>query len=176
MFTVFVGLSVTKATKFGSKYVIDWLSEGEDIWHIGSPGLAVHHCWNWWTLARGSPWSAKILKGVKISVTLFSYIIWPSAMKFGGAEGLANKPLFPEFGELDPGPASATPCGDMRQSFTDELVIIFLNYQWTFRILYNYLSIKTYYILPNLPELFRCRQYGWFRTHTPSHTHTHTHT
>jgi len=31
---------------------------------------------------RRYPWSAKILKDIK-NVTLFSYIIWLSAMKFG---------------------------------------------------------------------------------------------
>jgi len=32
---------------------------------------------------RGSPCGAKLVKGVKKFVTLFSYIVWPSAMKYG---------------------------------------------------------------------------------------------
>ena len=34
--------------------------------------------------------SAKMLKGVKIYVTLFSYMVWLSAMKYGIARGLDN--------------------------------------------------------------------------------------
>ena len=48
-FTVFF-LSVTlsmKSTKFGSRYLVDRLSEEDEIWHIGSPGLAVHQCRDW---------------------------------------------------------------------------------------------------------------------------------
>jgi len=70
---------------------------------------------------------------VKI-VTLFSYVVWPSAMKFGIVRGLANQHLLPKFGELW-FRNSAKPCDDIHdQSFTDALVSvcflfgIFLNY------------------------------------------------
>jgi len=32
----------TKSTKFGSRYLLDRLSEGDNIDHIGSPGIAVY--------------------------------------------------------------------------------------------------------------------------------------
>ena len=31
-------------------YLVDTLSEGDEIWQIDRVGLAVHHCRNWWTL------------------------------------------------------------------------------------------------------------------------------
>jgi len=46
---LFVGLSVTlstKSTKFAIRYLVDTLPEGDEIWQIDSPGLAVglHQC------------------------------------------------------------------------------------------------------------------------------------
>jgi len=63
-------------------------------------------------------------KKIKI-VTIFSYVVWPSAMKFGIVRDMANRQLFPKFRELwSKGPA--IPCGDMHQSFTDALVHSFI--------------------------------------------------
>ena len=39
------------------------------------------------------------MKGVKKFVTLFSYTVWPRAVKFRSFRGLANRHLFPEFGD-----------------------------------------------------------------------------
>jgi len=64
----------TKSTMFGSRYLVDRLSEGDEVWHIVSPVLAVHRCRDCWSLAQGVPWVSKVLKGVEIFVTLFSYI------------------------------------------------------------------------------------------------------
>ena len=41
-----------KSTKFGSRYLIDRLSEGNEIWHDGSPGFAVHNAEIGKTLAQ----------------------------------------------------------------------------------------------------------------------------
>jgi len=69
----------TKSTKFSSRYLIDRLSEGDEIWHDGSPDFAVHNAeigklWpsgtKLWPM--GSPWGAKILKGVKKFLQRFS--------------------------------------------------------------------------------------------------------
>ena len=37
---------------------------------------------------RGAPGHSKIVKGVKKFVTLFSYTVWPTAMKFGIVRGI----------------------------------------------------------------------------------------
>jgi len=37
----------TKSTKFGSRYLVDRLSKGGEIWHVVSPGLAVHRHGYW---------------------------------------------------------------------------------------------------------------------------------
>jgi len=37
----------TKSTKFGSRYLVDKLSEAYEIWHIGSSGLAADQCREW---------------------------------------------------------------------------------------------------------------------------------
>jgi len=55
----------TKSTKFRSRYRVDRVLEGDEIWHIGSPGLAVHQCQDWWTSAKMFSWGTKIVKGVK---------------------------------------------------------------------------------------------------------------
>jgi len=52
-------------------------------------------------------------------VTLFSYVVWPSAMKFGVVRGLANWHLLPKFGEL----WFRVPVKPY-QSFTDALVSV----------------------------------------------------
>jgi len=70
---------------------------------------------------RRSRWGAKIPKGVQI-VTIFSYIVWSSAVKFGSVGGVATSHLFPEFGERWFRGSHNMPCGDMHQSFTDALV------------------------------------------------------
>ena len=66
-FTVFfrsVSHASVKSTKFSRRYQIVRLSEVNEIWHIGSPDFSVYHeIGELWP--RESPWSAKILKGVK---------------------------------------------------------------------------------------------------------------
>jgi len=52
--------------KFGSKYLIDRLSEGDEIWHIGSSGLAVYSIagiGEFW--ARRSPLGRQNTEGCK---------------------------------------------------------------------------------------------------------------
>jgi len=43
---------------------------------------------------KGFPWGAIIVKSVK-NVTLLSYTVWRSAMKFGMVKGLANGHMVP---------------------------------------------------------------------------------
>jgi len=57
----------------------------------------------------GGPCGAPKYWRVQKIVTLFSYIVWPSAMKFGVIRGLANWHLFPEFRELWSG-GHSKPC------------------------------------------------------------------
>ena len=57
-----------KSTNFGSRYLVDRLSEWDEIWQVDMGVLVVHQGQDWWTLAQGS---LKILKGVKNFVTLF---------------------------------------------------------------------------------------------------------
>ena len=48
-------LSVMPSAKFmtlDSRYLAGRLSEGYEIRHVVSLGLAVHQCWNWWILAQ----------------------------------------------------------------------------------------------------------------------------
>ena len=73
----------TKSAKFGSRYLVDRFSEGDEIWYIGSPGLAVHQP----RLVIFGP-CRRPPSGVKKFVALFSYIVWPSAMKFGTTRGI----------------------------------------------------------------------------------------
>jgi len=65
---VFLCVSVTsstKLTKFGSRYLILWFSKREKIWRFVKGALDVHSGKIWELWLRGSPWGAKILKGVK---------------------------------------------------------------------------------------------------------------
>jgi len=124
---VFVGHAVNEIDEVRQQ-VSKTESKGNEIWHIGITTLLcisaeVGELW-----PRGSPWSAKILKGVNKFVTLFSYTVWPSAMKFGSVSGLANRNLFPEFCKLWSG-GRAIRCGDMHQSVTDALVGFVAQYQ-----------------------------------------------
>jgi len=80
------------STKFGSRYLVDRLSEGDEIWQFGSPGLAVHHCWGWWT--------TKYTEGCKIFVTIFSYVVWLSAIKFHTIRGIGAQQVLRDFSEL----------------------------------------------------------------------------
>jgi len=65
------------STKFGRRYLVERLSEGDEIWHNGSPALLyisaeVSELW-----PRGSSWGAKILKGIHyFSRTSFSRGRW----------------------------------------------------------------------------------------------------
>jgi len=47
-----------KSTNFGSRCLVDRLTEGDEIWQIDREGLAV-------TVGPGTPWGAKILRGLK---------------------------------------------------------------------------------------------------------------
>lgn len=60
---------------------------------------------------------------VKI-VMLFWNIVWPSAMKFGTMRGIGALQILRNFGDLWSG-GFAIPCGDMNQSFTDALDLLF---------------------------------------------------
>ena len=56
----------------------------------------------WWTLTQKVPLGLQNTEGCKKIVTLFSYTVWPSSMKFGTVSGLTNGHLFPEFSEVWP--------------------------------------------------------------------------
>jgi len=56
---------------FGSRYLLEGFSELDEICQLDRGGFAIRHHPDWWTLVQGSPWRAKILKGVKKFVTLF---------------------------------------------------------------------------------------------------------
>jgi len=68
----------TTSTKFGSKYLTDGSSEGDEIWQIDRGDLAAHQYRDFIGLLcpRETPWGAKILKGVKKFATFVSYIVW----------------------------------------------------------------------------------------------------
>jgi len=71
-FCEFVCVSVTpstKSTNSGWRYLVQASSGGDEISQLDRGGLA------------------KIAKGVN-NVTLFSYTIWPTAMKFGVVRGI----------------------------------------------------------------------------------------
>jgi len=88
-FIVFVGhASSTKLTKFSRLIDGALLSIRAKI---GEP---------WCTHTRRFPWGVKILKGVNKFVTLFSYIFWPTAMKFGMMRGICAKQVISYFDEL----------------------------------------------------------------------------
>jgi len=42
-----LSMLLMKSVKFGSRCPVDWLSEGNELWRVGSPGLAVHQCRDW---------------------------------------------------------------------------------------------------------------------------------
>jgi len=62
---------------------------------IARDGLAVHQGQDWWTCRpmTSTCSGAKILKGATFFATLFSYIVWPSAMKFGTVTPLGVRPI-----------------------------------------------------------------------------------
>ena len=76
---------------------------------VDRDGLAICHHPDWWTVVQGVALGRQNTEGCKKIVTLFSYIVWPSAMKFGMVRGLANRYLFPEFRELWSG-CTTKPC------------------------------------------------------------------
>ena len=79
------------------------LSEGDEIWHIGSPGLAVYQCRDWWTLAQEVPLGRQNTEGCKYFVALFSYIVRPRAMKFGSVRVWPMDTYSPHFVNFGPG-------------------------------------------------------------------------
>jgi len=128
-FTVFVGHVVSEIDeiKFGSRDLVD--QNGTEFGRLIEGALLyirtkIGEHW------PGGPMGRQITEGCKKFVTLFSYIAWSSAMKFGSVRGLANRHLFPEFGELRSW-VPAIPCGDMHQFFTDTLVIIIRSHRST---------------------------------------------
>ena len=147
----------TKSTKFGSRYLRQ-SQKGTKSGTLVSRTLLcisaeVGELW-----PRGSPWSAKILKGVNKFVTLFSYTVWPSAMKFGSVSGLANRNLFPEFCKLWSG-GRAIRCGDMHQSVTDALVGFVAQYQWNLYMSMNvvlvldqFYAVLPFSLIPHFPQ------------------------
>jgi len=63
-FTFFISLLAmlsTKSTKFGSRYLVDRLSAGDEIWQTD--------CCELWP--QGTPWGTKIMTGVKIFCNAF---------------------------------------------------------------------------------------------------------
>jgi len=47
----------SKLTKFGSSYLVDGLSEWDEIWQVDKRGPAVHQCRaEWWNLAELGVW------------------------------------------------------------------------------------------------------------------------
>jgi len=80
-YTVFVGLSVTlstKSTKFGSRYLVDTSSERGKFCTLVVQALLYISAGLVNFGRRGTPWAPKY-----IFATLFSYIVWPRAMKLG---------------------------------------------------------------------------------------------
>jgi len=77
LFTVFVcvlsAMPSTKSMNFGSRYLIDGLSEGDEIWHIDrTTALAVHQCRDQWTVAQEVALGRQNTEGCKkISCTTF---------------------------------------------------------------------------------------------------------
>jgi len=64
----------TKLINFGSRYLVEGFSEGDEIWHLNRGALLyittqIGELW-----PRRFPWGTKILKDIKI-VRLFSYIV-----------------------------------------------------------------------------------------------------
>jgi len=59
-------------SKFGSRYLRQGSSECDEILHVARGRVDVPHHPDLWPLAQGSPSGAKILKGVKNFVMLFS--------------------------------------------------------------------------------------------------------
>ena len=97
------------------------LKNEPEIWQLDRGGLAIHQRLGWWTLAQGIPLEHQKSEGCKIFVTLFSYTVWSSAMKFGMVMGMANGHVPRIWRTLVGGPV--IPCGDMHQSFTDALTV-----------------------------------------------------
>ena len=84
----------TKSTKFGSRYLVDRLSEVDEIWQIVSSEIAVHQCRDWWTSAQEILHGAPKYWSIKRNAFLV-YIVWLSAMKFGSVRGLVNRHFDP---------------------------------------------------------------------------------
>jgi len=55
----------TKSTNFGSRYLVEGLSEGDEIWQLDRGCLPVCHHWDWWTLAQKVPPGAPKSEGCK---------------------------------------------------------------------------------------------------------------
>jgi len=76
----------------------------------------MYHHPDWWTLAKRVPWGGKIVKGAK------NCNAFPTATRFGMIRGPIDT-YFLNFVNFGPG-GRVTPCGDLHQSFTDALVIL----------------------------------------------------
>jgi len=82
-------LSVTTSTKFGSRYLPRRFSERDEIWQLGRRRLAEHHHSTGELWTNGSPWCAKIVKGVKICNAFLVHRL-AERDKFGMVRDLAN--------------------------------------------------------------------------------------
>jgi len=118
----------TKSTKFGSRYLVDRLSEVDEIWQIVSSEIAVHQCRDWWTSAQEILHGAPKYWSIKRNAFLV-YIVWLSAMKFGSVRGLVNR-------HFVRGPA--IPCGD-----ADALIVNVLDLVIVISILCSTLALPT---------------------------------
>jgi len=77
----------TKLINFGSRYLVEGFSEGDEIWPHNRGALLyittqIGELW-----PRRFPGAPKYWNVYKI-VILFSYIVWPSAVKFGMIRGI----------------------------------------------------------------------------------------
>ena len=94
---LFVCLLVTPSTNFGSRYLVEELSEGDKIWQLDREDLAIHHHPDWWTLAQEVPLQRQNREGCKKICNAFiirrSDEIWYDA-------GIDAQQVLRDFGKL----------------------------------------------------------------------------
>ena len=105
----------TKSTKFGSRYLVEGLSERAEIWHDDG------HC----CVAGLKEFLVHFSPEHNFSTADISHTFRLNATKIGSVRGLANRNLFPDLCELWYG-EPVKPCGDMHQSF------IYARVKWFF--------------------------------------------
>jgi len=75
-----------KSTKFGSRYLVEWLSERDEIWQLDRGPYCTSPPCRLVNFGPGISLGAKIVKDVKkIVVTLFLYSVWPTASARAGS-------------------------------------------------------------------------------------------